>query len=352
MSGNAVVEPPADKYYLEDVSQIDARVAGVPGVVGVSPRLDTGAFFEYHWQDKQSPTDRGRDGNWPIIGIDPAMDASVTSISERMVQGSYLVAGDRDMIVLGVDISGSPGESGNNLGGVLVGDTVRLTYGNGVQKEYTVKGIFQTREMSADRMAFITRDEMVDVLGGQAFADSASQVLVKFHPAFSEKAVLADLRALGINGVVKSWQEYGGSVGSVVSSFDMIASLISGISLVVAAIVMFIVIYINVINRKRQIGILRAIGINRRIILYSYLFQAVFYAVIGMTVGGLLFQFGIRPYFDLHPITLPIGQVRLSVNPVTVETGVLGIMLAAIFAGIIPAMTIIRQTIIKSVWGN
>ena len=97
-------------------------------------------------------------------------------------------------------------------------------------------------------------------------------------------------------------------MGSVVSSFDMIASLISGISLVVAAIVMFIVIYINAINRKRQIGILRAIGINRRIILYSYLFQAVFYAVIGMTVGGLLFQFGIRPYFNLHPINLPIGQ--------------------------------------------
>jgi putative ABC transport system permease protein len=255
------------------------------------------------------------------------------------------------MILLGISIAGSPGDSSNNLGGVQVGDTVRLTYPNNIQKEYIVKGVFQTREMSADRMAFVTRDEMIAILGGQAFTDRANQILVKFSPAFSEKIVLADLRSLDINGAVKSWQEYGGSVGSVVSSFDMIASLISAISLVVVAIVMFIVIYINVVNRKRQIGILRAIGINRRIILYSYLFQAIFYAVIGMTVGGLLFQFGIRPYFDLNPINLPIGQVRLSVNPVTVGIGVLGIIAAAVFAGIIPALTITRQTIIKSIWG-
>ena len=352
VSGNAVIQPPSDKYYLEGVNQIDTSISGVAGVTAVSPRLESGAFIEYQWQDKILPTDRGKEGNWPVIGIDPAMDSNVTSISAQIIQGNYLSAGDRDMILLGTDIAGTPGVSGNNLQGAQVGDKIRLTYANGIQKEYTVKGIFQTKEMSADRMAFVTRDEMVSVLGGTSYSDTATQILVKFNPSYSESNLLSDLRSLDIGGTVQSWQEYGGSVGGIVNSFDMIASLISGISLVVVAIVMFIVIYINVVNHKKQIGILRAIGINRRIIIYSYLFQSIFYAFMGMAVGGLLFQFGIKPYFDLHPINLPIGQVSLLVKPYTLYLAVFGILLSAVFAGIIPVFTIIRQTIIKSIWGS
>ena len=55
---------------------------------------------------------------------------------------------------------------------------------------------------------------------------------------------------------------------------------------------MFIVIYINVIHSRRHIGILRAIGINRDVIIGSYLVQALFYAGMGVLVGGLLFRFG------------------------------------------------------------
>jgi len=352
VSGNAIIQPNSDKYYIEGVSQIKSTIAKIPEVLSVSPRLGVSAFFEYQWQTKYSPGDRGNEGNWPVIGIDPSQDAGVTSIAQCIVQGNYLIPADRDMILIGLDIAGNSLESNNNLGGVQIGDTVRLTYPNGVKKEYTIKGIFQTHEMSADRTAFVTRDEIISVLGSASFTDTASQILVKFLPGSNEGAVLAALRSLSIDGVVQSWQEYGGSIGSVVSSFDMIASLISSVTIAVAAIVMFIVIYINVVNRRRQIGILRAIGINSRIILYSYLFQAVFYAVIGMIVGGLLFHFGIRMYFNLHPISLPIGLVRLSVSPMTVELAVLGIMASAIFAGIIPALTVIRQTIIKSIWGN
>jgi putative ABC transport system permease protein len=52
------------------------------------------------------------------------------------------------------------------LQGVQAGDKVRLTYPNGIQREYRVKGIFQAKEMlQADRLAFVTRIEIVSVLG-------------------------------------------------------------------------------------------------------------------------------------------------------------------------------------------
>jgi len=204
----------------------------------------------------------------------------------------------------------------------------------------------------ADRLAFVTKSEMASVLGRTIYSDRASQILVSIKQSGTERWFIEEIQALGIDGEGRSWREYGGAMGGIVSSFDVIASLINGIGLVVAGIVMFIVIYINVINKRRQIGILRAIGIKRDVIIGSYLTQALFYAVLGIVFGGLAFGYGIQPYFDLHPLDLPIGQVSLVIKSTTVQNAVLGLVAAAILAGLIPVLNITRQGIIQAIWGN
>ncbi len=159
------------------------------------------------------------------------------------------------------------------------------------------------------------------------------------------------IRSLGADVVVRSWSEYG-SLGALVSSFDVLIALIGTIGLVVAGIVMFIVIYINVINKRRQIGILRAIGIKRNVIVGSYLTQALFFAALGVIIGGLLFGYGILPYFELHPLDLPLGEISLAVEAATVNNAVFGILTAAVLAGLIPVLSITRQPIIQAIWGN
>ncbi|MFC1893492.1 ABC transporter permease [Chloroflexota bacterium] len=353
---NIVIDPVEDEYYLDDAGQLETRMEQVPGVVGVSSHLNSSAFVEYQWRAKDSSADKGQSGNWTVIGIDPEREVNVTTIHEHIVAGSYLDETDRDEIVLGIEIAGGDGAQTApflTLEGAQVGDKVRLTYPNGVQREYRVKGIFQAREMTqADRLAFVTRKEMASVLGRTNYSDSASQILVSIEPAADENRLIAEFEALDINGEIRSWREYGGALGGIVSSFDVIASLISGIGLVVAAIVMFIVVYISVISKKRQIGILRAIGIRREVVFYSYITQALFYAVLGVIFGGLIFGFGLQPYFDLHPLDLPIGLVSLAIKPAMIQNAILGLLLAAVFAGFIPVLSIIRQSIIKAIWGN
>jgi len=131
-----------------------------------------------------------------------------------------------------------------------------------------------------------------------------------------------------------------------------VAGLISGIGLVVAGIVMFMVICINVIHSRRHIGILRAIGIKRDAIIGSYLVQALFYAAMGVLLSGLAFRFGIQAYFDYHPLDLSIGQVSLTLQPGIVESAVLGLVAAAVLAGLAPVFNITRQGIIRAIWAN
>ncbi len=354
--GNIVVDPPPTEHYLSHVSLIEEKIGQIQGVTGVSTHLNSSAFIEYQWKEKDSPSDKGESGTWSVIGVDPARETNVTTIHEHIFQGSYLDENDRDEIMIGVEIAGGDRAQTAEfltLQGVQVGDEVRLTYPNGVQREYRVKGIFQAKEITqADRLAFVTKKEMASVLGRQVYSDRASQILVRTGQGVTENQIIQEISSLGIDTEVRSWSEYGGALGGIVSSFDVITSLIGAIGLVVAGIVMFIVIYINVINKRRQIGILRAIGIKRDVIIGSYLTQSIFYAILGIVFGGLIFGYGIQPYFELHPLDLPLGEVSLSVRVLTISSAVLGILAAAVLAGLIPVISITRQRIIQAIWGN
>jgi putative ABC transport system permease protein len=353
--GNIIIDPDEDKYYIDRAGLIQKTLEQYPGVSGVSTHLNSAALIEYGWKSKTDPDDKGKSGTWKIIGVNPEKESLVTAISQDMLAGSYLVPSDSDRIILGVEIAGGPDASSApflNLGGINIGEKVRLTYSNGVQREYTVKGIFKAREIEADRMAFVSQKEMASVLGPNTFSDRASQIIIKTDSLAQEQPLISAIKSLGINGQVKSWEEYGGGLSSIAGSFDVVASLISAIGLVVAAIVMFIVIYINVINKKRQIGILRAIGVNRITIYISYLSQSLFYAVLGVVLGGLLFGYVIQPYFHSHPLDLSIGLVSLSIDQSIIRNAVIGIILSAVFAGVIPVIRIVRQSIIGAIWGN
>lgn len=353
---NIVIDPKENKYYLDDTQQIVQKVSAVTGIVGVAPHLNNNAFIEYQWKEKKSFSDKGKEGSWPVIGIDPIQETKVTTIHEHIIEGSYLDEKDRDAILFGVEIAG--GDLAQTapqltLGGVRVGEKVRVTYPNGVQKEYTVKGIFRAREMlRVDHLAFVTRQEMASVLGRGVFTDRASQILVSVDDPGNVKWFVEELKALGISGEIRDSKEYGSALLSMASTFNTISSLISGIALAVAAIVIFIVIYISVLTKRRETGIVRAIGLNERVIIYSYLTQSLVYAFVGVALGWIILHFILEPYFIAHPLDLPLGLMSLSVEPATVWTSVLSLLIAALLAGLIPVFFVTRQSVIKIIWGS
>jgi putative ABC transport system permease protein len=128
-------------------------------------------------------------------------------------------------------------------------------------------------------------------------------------------------------------------------------AIIGATGLIVAAIVMFIVIYINVLSKKRQIGILRAIGIPQNAVLGSYLIQALTYSLIGIVLGWFVIRVVLEPYFILHPIDLPLGFLTLNIESGRVIGAALGLTAASVLAGLIPCWTVMRESIIATLWG-
>ncbi len=130
----------------------------------------------------------------------------------------------------------------------------------------------------------------------------------------------------------------------------LIVSKITGlIGVIIAFATIYIMIYINVLHKRAQIGIMKAIGINKETILTSYVIQSFFYGIIGATFGFILTKFVIG-YFTLNPIIMPIGAVFPLIKPINYVTSFFILLASSIFAGYFPSQGVIKENILDAIF--
>lgn len=360
ITSHIVIDPqeePNRKDLLIHAGELQAQVEKLPGVISTASHYKLDGTIAF---------DKNKNGKFKrlgaqIIGVNPEKEKLITTISRHIVSGEYLEEADTDKILLGVSLAGDyPGVvDSTSLEGAKVGNKVKIAFANGVERTYTIKGIFSAKFDMVDMNAYISKKEAESIL---SVSDSASQILIKIDPASNtdtaRKKLAKEIQSIAQaaettapNIKVREWPELLGPLAGISSSFGIITAIVSGIALLVAAVTIFIMIYINAINKKRQIGILKAIGIEENIIIYSYIFQAFFYAIFGTTIGLVLFYYAVQPFFLSHPISLPMGDTYLVLSQTSAIFSVSSLILAALIAGFIPAWKITKINILKAIWG-
>jgi putative ABC transport system permease protein len=135
-------------------------------------------------------------------------------------------------------------------------------------------------------------------------------------------------------------------------SFDQIIVILRTTALIVAAITIFIVTYVDLVNKRRQIGIERAIGITSASIVLSYIIRAVVYAAFGILAAALIFRYVIVPIEAQHPFHFPFGDVMLAVDVHELTTSAFILCGVAIVSAFIPAWQTVRTKIIDAIWSS
>ena len=136
------------------------------------------------------------------------------------------------------------------------------------------------------------------------------------------------------------------------TTFGILGNALSSIALVVASITVFIVVFINAVTRRKFIGIMKGIGISPKAIQVSYIMQAVFYGIIGSTIG-LALTFGLlKPYFDANPIDFPFSDGILVATPEGAAIRVAILLVVTLLAGYLPAKLIVRKNTLDSILGR
>lgn len=118
---------------------------------------------------------------------------------------------------------------------------------------------------------------------------------------------------------------------------------ITAISLLVGGIGVMNIMYVSVTQRKREIGIRRAIGAKPRNILFQFILEAAVITLIGGTIG-LLSGYGVAFLIGMFMDLTPILTVRSIILATSVST------LTGLFFGIMPAVSAARMDPIKAIY--
>lgn len=342
-SGDIIIEPAGDDKVINHVDDLLAGIESIDGVIAASARNDINAYFTF--EDRRV----GR----VVTGIDPARDREVFDIADKLVEGSYLDSRDRGEILLGIQLAGADQEDielySSSLRHVHAGDKVKVTYSGGLEKQYTVKGIFDTGFIQTDIQAFVTQLEFNSVMPNMN--DKATSVRVKLDDNADPNRIIERISSLRNGLDFQTWQQTAGLVQSMTESFTLINQILNVVNYLVAGITVFIVTYVDVINRRRQIGIQRAIGIKSQSITISYLIRALFYAVVGLIIGILVFKYVIIPVEARHPFQFPFGPAYLLTQPSYTSRMAFVLLVVSLAAAFIPVWRVMRIKILDAIWG-
>lgn len=336
-------ETPTIKQFMPDESSLREQINTIPGVLASARRYTLAGSVAY---------DKDKSGQYKslsagIAGIDPTDDARALDIASHLRYGQWLDAADTDQIILSSALAGGYGDAApSDLGGVKVGDKVRVTYDNGLVRTYTVKGVWH--DNMTVLTSFVSSREAESVLG---VYDEASKILVKVdlkqHPLAH---YVEDIQSLVPNYKVQTYEDILGSYKGIMNAINLVAIIVSVISVSVAAVTIFILIYVNALNKKRQIGIFKAIGVKQNIIVYAYVIQSLFYVTVSVAIGALV-VFGILyPYFAAHPVNADVGFISLVYGIIGITAGTASFILAGLLSGYIPSRIVARQDIVKAIW--
>jgi putative ABC transport system permease protein len=341
--GDIVIEPTGDNTYINNADNVLKKVRAVEGVRAATKRIDVGASIN-HKQKVVGVT---------ITGMLPTEEYDISRYPYIISEGDFLSDLSRDEIIIGAMIAGTGfgSEIYDNLGEVRPGAFVDVTYSNGVKRTYKVKGIMEGTFEVVDLNALVHYKEIEDVYGLEG--KEATSVVVRVTDQGTEAQIQDKIREVGVNEQVFTWADKSESlIRQAMQSMGAIDVMSKIVSLIVGAALVLIIIYINVLNRKKEIGILKAVGITPRSIVLSYAFLSTFYVSLGI-FAGLILYFTLMLYFQANPVifyeTIEISPV---IDPVLLIQSIVTMLTLSVIAGILPAWSVSRESILKAIWGR
>lgn len=244
---------------------LEEILAGYPHVIGTASSVGGQAFVI-----------RGvRQFGVTVRGADPVKQETITRLSDDLVAGRWLSIGVGD-IVIGFKLAEDTG--------VRLGDTVTLLSSEGVQAPFRVAGIFDTGQNAVDSaMVFVNLRAAQQLF---ATGRDASAISVKLDDPWQANRVAQMISdSLGLK--TESWMVEQAQFVNAFAAQNGTRIMISLFSLAASAFGIASVLIVSVIQRARQIGILKSMGATDRQILRIFALQGLFISLIGACLGAL-----------------------------------------------------------------
>jgi len=325
----------AEDNQITDYQQLVQELENVDdSIETVSVALDNAAFLEYG-ENSQSLLVRG-------FSLDRADE--IYDIYERIEEGTY--PSSENEILLGIDLK--------EAYGIQINDTVMITTPAQKVVECKVTGFFDLKVSSLNTGWGITTLENAQSIFDTEDVVTSIEMQIKEAVLFSadEIAGKVDTTLNRDDLEVVNWKEQneallsglqGQSISSYMIQVFVLVSVVLGIASVLA---------ITVIQKSRQIGILKAMGIRGSATSFIFLFEGLILGFFG-AILGILFGLGLSVAFTkfaLNPDGTPVIALYIS-YPFIAISGAIAVVVS-ILAALFPAIRSSRLNPIDIIRNN
>lgn len=270
-----IIQPRAQRLRgVDQWASVVQLAQQTPGVLAVSPMV-AGPGFAVRSDASQSIA---------LMGVDAAAYQRIVRMPRYLQQGQFDVSGTHTVI-------GS--ELAKDLG-LTVGDKLRLVTMDGRNELFTVTGIFDIGNRDLNRRwVFISIKVAQSLLN---LSGAMTQIDVRVANLFAADATARQLQAqTGLS--VDSWMQTNSQLLSALDSQSMSNNLIRFFVTVIVAVGIASVLVVSVVQKQKEIGILRAMGASRGRIMSVFLLQGGFYGLMGSALGSAL-AMGLLQFFS------------------------------------------------------
>ena len=323
----AAVQPRDQRLRSVDQwERIAALAAATPGVLAVSPVVSGPAFASRGNSNKSVA----------LLGVQPDAYRRVVRMDDYMTRGRFDVTGTNTLI--GTDLA-------QDLG-VTVGDKLRVTSANGRSETLDITGLFDMGNRDLNRRwVFVTlklAQTLLDLPGG------VSNIDLTVTDLFNANQVADAVRA-STNLTVDSWMQTNAGLLTALSNQTVSNNLIRSFVVIIVALGISSVLVVSVVQKQREIGILRAMGAGRRRIMTVFLLQGGLVGLAGSVLGSAL-AFGLLVVFS-HIFKSPDGSALFSaqLDPMLVLLASVVACGVGLAAAAIPARSAARMDPVQAI---
>ena len=244
-----------------------------------------------------------------FMGIDPGIEGEGKLVQRSMDSGAFLDGPEGNWIVVGRKLA--------ELLSLDVGRKTVLTLqdskGQITSTLLRVKGIFYSGSPEIDRTYTLIPIKTAQKILGMG--SGVTSIAVYLKEQRKTKAVLKKLRESIPSGeiAILPWQKVQPSLRDFVVLDDAFGYLYYLIILIIVSIGVLNTVLMSVMNRKREIGILMALGMKPGSVLRMILAETCLIAVLG-TAAGLVIGYSVHYYFATHGLDLSsyMGEFSLA----------------------------------------
>lgn len=252
---------------IKDWQAVMASAAAIPGAV-VSPSLSGAVTLRLG----------GREEPLGVIGIDPALESRVSTISDKLRAGHL---DDLERVQGGVII----GEELASRLGLNMGDIVGATAASGTTRSLRIVGLVKkgNSQLGSSNGYMLLRE--AQSLLGRPFI--INRIGIKLSDPYTAQDIARTLeQRYGYKA--ESWQERSSDFLSLLVTRNIIMYTVVSAILLVASFGIYTAVSNSVADKRRDIAILRSMGFSEADLQIVFVVEGLALAVIGVLLGWLL----------------------------------------------------------------